>query len=91
MLAGIIFQLGECTSNGMIVRSLNTHAVYLVALVVFMLLMAEYFYRFLNNRPFGGRVSNSSVSTLYVNSAWTTKLKLVSAALSFTTLCLLIR
>ncbi|KIP07455.1 hypothetical protein PHLGIDRAFT_30017 [Phlebiopsis gigantea 11061_1 CR5-6] len=63
----------------------------LVALSIFMSLMAEFYWRFLTTRPFGGVASNSSASTLYISRHWNTKLKLMSAALSFSTVTLFIR
>ena len=55
-----------------------------------MLLMAEFFYRFLTNRPFGGAVHNGSVATFYERRI-STKLRSMSIALCFATVFLFIR
>ncbi|EKM50076.1 uncharacterized protein PHACADRAFT_188436 [Phanerochaete carnosa HHB-10118-sp] len=63
----------------------------LIALSIFMCLAAEYFYRFLTDRPYRSVPNNDSVATLYSRRQWTTKLKLFSAAMGFSTLTLFIR
>ncbi|GJE86182.1 RTA1 domain-containing protein [Phanerochaete sordida] len=63
----------------------------LIALGIFMLLAAEYFWRFLKDRPYRSTPNNNSVATLYLRRHWTMRLKLFSAATAFSTLTLFIR
>ena len=58
-------------------------ASFLVALTFFMLLAAEFFYRFLNDLPYRQVSTNGSVATLSHREQWNTKHKRLSMALTF--------
>ena len=89
MLGGIVFQLGELPS-ALQLPSLSSQ-ILLVVLVLFMLLAAEFFIRSATDRPIPSKLRNDSTATLYHTPMWTQRLIIMSAALGFMALVLLIR
>ena len=91
MLGGIMFQMGK-------IYTLQQSRIHLTlcltaALVVFSAFLAEYFIRFMLARPIRGKVidAHGSAVTLVKRRTWTTKQKLASGALVFSSIVIFIR
>ncbi len=93
MLAGIIIQMGRFRRFKHSQRILMVVS-SLVALFFFILLATQFFICFFMNRPVrdrGSLVANRSIITLTRQNTWTPKLRLLSAAMAFSSATLMIR
>ena len=93
MLGGIVFQMSTDTCRTVVGCPNSRTFFFSVALTFFMLLAAEYFFRFLKDRPYRQVFATGSVATLSNRNReqWNTKHKLLSMALTFSTITLYIR
>lgn len=74
------------------VTSLRFFSLSAVALFIFGLLVTQFFYNFITNRPVHEKMSGSDSSTLVQDVwAWNNKLKILYATIVFVTLVLMIR